>query len=168
MSSHSDLIQWSTKHYSELHIDELYAILRLRSQVFIVEQGFRFLEMDNKDQLAYHILGWRGDGGNSELIATSRLFAKDLSYEGYQAIGRVACADSCRGQGVGKQLMTLSISECARLFGVKDDIKINAQYRLKGFYGSCGFRQISEIYKIDDVDHITMVASQIIDHNTSI
>ena len=180
-SSHQDSqdnpIVWTTKHYSALSLHELYAILQLRSQVFVVEQGFRFLEMDGKDHLAYHIMAWRrrrrrpsppslpqgveaGDDDKDtedELIATSRLFAKDVSYEGYQAIGRVATSEACRGLGIGKQLMHLSVSECARLFGDKEDIKINAQYRLKSFYELFGFQQVGEVYWIEAVEHITMV-----------
>jgi ElaA protein len=146
-------IRWETKYYAELSLDELYAILKLRSQVFVVEQGFRFLEMDGLDKCAYHILGWKGE----ELVATSRLFAKDLSYPGYQAIGRVATSEACRGQGIGKELMFLSVQECQRLFGKNEDIKINAQHRLKSFYELFGFEQVGDIYLIDGVDHIAMI-----------
>ena len=86
-------IEWSTKHFSELNVDELYAILRLRSEVFVVEQNCVFLDMDNNDQIAYHTMGWL----NGELIATTRLFDVDQSYPGYQSIGRVVGSPRHRG-----------------------------------------------------------------------
>ncbi len=107
-------------------------------------------------------MGWKtsdeeGKNGKRELLATSRLFAKDLGYEGYQGIGRVACSEECRGKGIGKRLMELSVNECKRLFGESEDIKINAQHRLKKFYELTGFRQVGEIYQINGVDHIAMI-----------
>ena len=164
MDLHCSGICWATKHFTELNLDELYAILKLRSQIFIVEQGFRFLEIDGKDQLAYHVMAWRtsesdleGKNAQRELLATSRLFAKDLCYEGYQGIGRVACSENSRGKGIGKRLMELSVNECKRVFGEREDIKINAQHRLKSFYELTGFRQVGEIYQINGVDHIAMI-----------
>ena len=125
MSNTANII-WSTKHFSELSLDELYQILRLRSEVFVVEQNCVFLDMDNNDQIAYHTMGWIGN----ELIATTRLFDIDQSYKGYQSIGRVVGSPRHRGIGAGKALMQYSIEECERLFG-KHPIKIGAQLYLK-------------------------------------
>ncbi len=146
-------IKWYTKSFYELSLDELYAILNLRSQIFVVEQGFRFLDIDNLDKKAYHVLGWKGD----ELIATARLFDFDVCYEGYLALGRVACSESLRGKGIGKELMRITLLECDRLFGNDKQIKINAQHRLKSFYESFGFKQVGEIYLVGVVDHIAMI-----------
>ncbi len=154
MTSESGTVaSWTIKHYSELELHELYAILNLRSQVFVVEQGSRFLDPDNLDQYAHHVMAWKG----SELIATARLFGMNVCYEGYQAIGRVACTESCRGQGVGKELMERSIAECARLFGAHQQIKITAQLRLKRFYEQFGFQQRGDPYAISVIDHIAMI-----------
>ena len=145
-------IQWSTKHFSELTVDELYAMLRLRSEVFVVEQNCIFLDMDNNDQIAYHTMGWL-DG---ELIATTRLFDVDQSYPGYQSIGRVVGSPKHRGIGAGKALMQYSIAECERLFG-KHPIKIGAQLYLKKFYNEQGFEQAGEMYYEDEIEHIPMI-----------
>jgi ElaA protein len=145
-------IEWSTKHFSELNVDELYAILRLRSEVFVVEQNCVFLDMDNNDQIAYHTMGWL----NGELIATTRLFDVDQSYPGYQSIGRVVGSPRHRGIGAGKALMQYSISECERLFG-KHPIKIGAQLYLKKFYSELGWEQAGEMYYEDAIEHIPMI-----------
>jgi ElaA protein len=145
-------IQWSTKHFSKLTVDELYAMLRLRSEVFVVEQNCIFLDMDNNDQIAYHTMGWL----NGELIATTRLFDVDQSYPGYQSIGRVVGSPKHRGIGAGKALMQYSIAECERLFG-KHPIKIGAQLYLKKFYNEQGFEQAGEMYYEDEIEHIPMI-----------
>ena len=148
----SSSIQWSTKHFSALNVEELYAILRLRSEVFVVEQNCVFLDMDNNDQIAYHTMGWMND----ELVATTRLFDLDQSYPGYQSIGRVVGSPRHRGIGAGKALMQYSIAECERLFG-KHPIKIGAQLYLKKFYNEQGFEQAGEMYYEDDIEHIPMI-----------
>ena len=145
-------IKWSTKSFADLSNNELYAILRLRSEVFVVEQNCVFLDMDNNDQKAYHTMGWLG----SELVATTRLFNLDQSYQGYQSIGRVVGSPKHRGIGIGKELMNFSIQECERLFG-KGAIKIGAQLYLKKFYSELGFEQSGEIYFEDLIEHIPMI-----------
>jgi ElaA protein len=150
--SNTDNIIWSTKHFSALTVNELYSILRLRSEVFVVEQNCVFLDMDNNDQIAYHTMGWLGD----DLIATTRLFDIDQSYPGYQSIGRVVGSPRHRGIGAGKALMQFSITECERLFG-KHPIKIGAQLYLKKFYGELGWEQAGEIYYEDEIEHIPMI-----------
>ena len=150
--SNTDNIIWSTKHFSALTVNELYSILRLRSEVFVVEQNCVFLDMDNNDQIAYHTMGCLGD----DLIATTRLFDIDQSYPGYQSIGRVVGSPRHRGIGAGKALMQFSITECERLFG-KHPIKIGAQLYLKKFYGELGWEQAGEIYYEDEIEHIPMI-----------
>lgn len=145
-------IKWITKQFSELTNLELYAMLRLRSEVFVLEQNCIFLDLDNNDQKAYHTLGFLED----ELIASTRLFNVDIMYKGYQSIGRVVGAAKYRGLGVGKALMQHSIIECERLFG-KNPIKIGAQLYLKKFYAEQGFEQSGEVYLEDDIDHIPMI-----------
>jgi ElaA protein len=148
----TNTIQWTTKKFADLTNNELYAILRLRSEVFVVEQNCPFLDMDNKDQIAYHTMGWLG----SELVATTRLFNVDQSYQGYQSIGRVVGSPRHRGIGIGKELMNFSIQECEKLFG-KGPIKIGAQLYLKKFYSELGFEQSGEIYFEDLIEHIPMI-----------
>ena len=145
-------LRWVTKTFAELTVDELYDVLRLRSEVFIVEQKCIFLDVDNNDQKAFHTIGFIGD----EVVATTRLFEKDIMYDGYQSIGRVVSASKHRGLGIGKALMQYSISECERLFG-KGPIKIGAQLYLKKFYSEQGFEQSGDMYLEDDIDHIPMI-----------
>jgi ElaA protein len=145
-------VQWITKKFSKLSPDELYAILRLRSEVFVVEQNCVFLDMDNNDQKAYHTMGWL----EGELVATTRLFSESQMYEGYQSIGRVVGSPRHRGMGIGKKLMEYSIQECERLFG-KGPIKIGAQLYLKKFYNEQGFEQSGEMYYEDAIEHIPMI-----------
>jgi len=152
MMSTNSTIQWVTKPFHALSAQELYAILRLRSEVFVVEQNCVFLDMDNKDQIAYHTMGWIGE----DLVASTRLFDVDQSYQGYQSIGRVVGAPKYRGIGAGKALMHFSIAECERLFG-KGPIKIGAQLYLKKFYEEQGFEQAGEMYYEDAIEHIPMI-----------
>ena len=154
MSNNTNL-RWVTKTFAELTVNELYAILRLRSEVFVVEQNCIFLDLDNNDQKAFHTIGFIGD----EVVATTRLFDKDIMYDGYQSIGRVVSAPKHRGLSIGKALMQYSIEECERLFG-KGPIKIGAQLYLKKFYNEQGFEQSGEIYIEDEIDHIPMVRAE--------
>ena len=151
MSTNTNL-RWVTKTFAELTVNELYDLLKLRSEVFVVEQKCIFLDIDNNDQKAFHTIGYIGD----EVVATTRLFDKDIMYDGYQSIGRVVGSPRHRGLGIGKALMQYSISECERLFG-KGPIKIGAQLYLKKFYGEQGFEQSGDIYLEDEIDHIPMI-----------
>ena len=148
-------LRWVTKAFAELTVDELYDVLRLRSEVFVVEQKCIFLDIDNNDRKAFHTIGFIGD----EVLATTRLFDKDIMYDGYQSIGRVVSASKHRGLGIGKALMQYSISECERLFG-KGPIKIGAQLYLKKFYSEQGFEQSGDVYLEDDIDHIPMIRAE--------
>ena len=148
-------LRWVTKSFAELSVDELYDVLKLRSEVFVVEQKCIFLDIDNNDRKAFHTIGFIGD----EVVATTRLFEKDIMYDGYQSIGRVVSASKHRGLGIGKALMQYSISECERLFG-KGPIKIGAQLYLKKFYSEQGFEQSGDVYLEDDIDHIPMIRAE--------
>lgn len=143
-------ISWSVKPFDELTIYELYAILQLRTSIFVVEQNCVFQDMDGKDQQAYHCMGWL----EGELVAYTRLFDKNLIYE-QASIGRVVLTPNMRRFGLGKKLMEVSIHYCEQLFG-KQAIKIGAQFYLKRFYESLGFQQVSDIYVEDDILHIYM------------
>jgi ElaA protein len=154
MSNNTNL-RWVTKTFAELTVDELYDVLRLRSEVFIVEQKCIFLDIDNNDRKAFHTIGFIGD----EVVATTRLFDKDIMYDGYQSIGRVVGSPRHRGIGIGKALMQYSISECERLFG-KGPIKIGAQLYLKKFYSEQGFEQSGDVYLEDEIDHIPMIRAE--------
>jgi ElaA protein len=144
---------WTCKSFDELTTKELYAILRLRSEVFVVEQNCVFLDMDNKDLDCHHLMGWEGD----QLLGYSRILRKGISYE-ESSIGRIVTSPAARGRGIGRDLLIQSISTLYSLYG-KGDIRIGAQYYLKGFYGSFGFVQKGDIYLEDGIEHIEMLLS---------
>jgi len=144
-------INWKCKSFGELSVHELYTILQLRTEVFVVEQNCVFQDMDNKDQSSYHICGWQHD----QLIAYTRLVPAGVSYK-EASIGRVITAPSARRTGAGKELMQYSIKKLYELWG-KQSIKLGAQLYLKKFYESFGFEQTSDIYIEDGIPHIEMM-----------
>lgn len=144
-------LQWICKHFDELSVHELYAIIRLRNEVFVVEQNCVFQDADNIDQHCHHLLGFQEEN----LVAYTRLVPAGIAYE-EMSIGRVVNSPSFRGKGAGKALMQQSINECYRLFG-KQPIKIGAQLYLKKFYENFGFVQCSDAYDEDGIDHIKMM-----------
>lgn len=139
------------KTFGELSVTELYQLLRLRSEVFVVEQNCVFLDLDDKDQHCYHLLLYAGD----LLAAYSRLVPPGLSWA-EPSIGRVVTAPALRGTGLGRKIMELSIQHCYTLFGPAA-IRIGAQCYALGFYQSLGFVQDGEIYDEDGIDHVEMV-----------
>ena len=145
------MIAWQLKKFDSLTPHELYTILRLRTEVFVVEQTCIFQDMDNKDQSSYHLMGWEKDN----LVAYTRLVPPGISYN-EPSIGRVVTSPAARGSGIGKLLMEKSIEEINRLYG-KTPIKLGAQLYLKKFYESLGFRQSSDVYDEDGIDHIEMI-----------
>lgn len=145
-------LQWVFKPFAELTNQELYALLRLRSEVFVVEQNCVFLDMDDKDQQCHHLLGYKGD----LLAAYTRIVPTGISYDSYASIGRVVTSPQARGEGRGKELMEESIKRLHGLYGIVP-IKIGAQLYLKKFYESLGFQQCGEVYDEDGIDHIPML-----------
>jgi ElaA protein len=146
-------IEWRLKKFNELTPHELYAILQLRIEVFVVEQHCVFQDADDKDQESHHLMGWQ----ENKLVAYTRLVPPGHIYE-QASIGRVVTSPIVRRYGAGKQLMQESIKAIYQLFG-NDPIKIGAQFYLKNFYESFGFKQISDIYLEDGIEHIYMLKS---------
>lgn len=144
-------MEWVLKKFDDLTPAELYAILRLRSEVFVVEQNCVFLDMDNKDQACYHLMAWQ----NEKLAGYTRLVPPGISYD-LPSIGRVVTSSFVRNKGAGKLLMQKSIEEIYYLFG-KTSIQIGAQLYLKKFYEVFGFVQTSDIYDEDGIEHIEMI-----------
>jgi len=143
-------ISWKTKTFDELSTQELYQILRLRSEVFVVEQNCVYQDIDNKDHKALHLFGIV----EGEIIAYSRLF-KPGDYFEFSSIGRVVVAEKHRDKNFGHELIDQSILEINRRFNVQN-ITISAQLYLKKFYESHGFVATSETYLEDDIPHIEM------------
>ena len=147
------MTNWTCKNFKQLTTEELYAILRLRSEVFVVEQNCVFLDMDNKDIHCHHVMGWKGD----LLAGYSRIVPAGISYE-ESSIGRIVSSPAARGSGVGRELLIRSIDYLYTLHG-KRPVRIGAQYYLKRFYESFGFVQKGEIYLEDGIEHIEMLLS---------
>ena len=145
-------MNWVCKKFDDLNPHELYAILQLRNIVFVVEQNCVYPDMDNKDQLSFHFMGWEGH----KLVAYTRLVPKGVSYPDYPAIGRVVTSPDVRKTGIGRDLMNLSIQKCHELFGASP-VKIGAQLYLKKFYESLGFTQANDVYLEDGIEHIEMI-----------
>jgi ElaA protein len=147
------MISWTFKAFDELTPHELYAILRLRSEIFVVEQNCVFLDADDKDQSCTHIMGWEA----GRLLAYARIVPAGISYGDF-SIGRIVSSPKARGKGIGRELVQQSINKGYSLYG-KNPIRIGAQYYLKRFYESFGFRQTGEIYVEDGIEHIEMLLS---------
>lgn len=150
----SNMIHWRCKKFNELTVEELYKILQLRNEVFVVEQNCPYQDCDGKDALSYHLCGWQND----ELKAYTRIIPSGISYINAASIGRVVTSPSMRAQSIGKQLMSKSLESLYRLFG-DVQVTIGAQLYLKKFYESFSFVQIGESYLEDGIPHITMEKS---------
>ncbi|MBK6383415.1 MAG: GNAT family N-acetyltransferase [Chitinophagaceae bacterium] len=148
------MINWFCKKFDELSPYELYAILQLRNEVFVVEQNCPYQDADNKDQSSWHLMGWLDD----KLVAYTRLLPLGVAYPEMPSIGRVVTSPSVRRSGIGKKLMEKSIEELYKLFG-NTPIKIGAQLYLLKFYTSLGFQQTSDIYLEDNIEHVEMLKS---------
>jgi ElaA protein len=144
-------MQWICRKFDELNPTELYALLRLRSEVFVVEQNCVFLDMDNKDQPCHHIMGWQ----DNELLACARIMAPGISFV-ESSIGRIVTSLAARRKGLGKELVQRSIELLYTLHG-KTVIRIGAQYYLRGFYESFGFHETGAVYLEDGIEHIEML-----------
>ncbi len=152
------MIDWKICHYNELSTDELYEILQLRAEVFVVEQTCPYQDLDGLDRECHHVMGRI----ENKLVAYARVLPEgvdpyELVGEGdehHGGIGRVVVSAAHRG--IGHELMDKSIETYNRIVGENTPCIIHAQAHLKHFYESHGFRQSSGITIIDGIDHIEM------------
>lgn len=143
-------MKFQIKTFEELNTTELYNILQLRSEVFVVEQDCVYQDVDFKDQKSLHIFGTKND----KIVAYTRIF-KPGDYFDNASIGRVVVAASERKYGFGHDLMKASIKAVKTALKV-DKITISAQKYLKKFYESHNFIQVGEEYLEDGIPHIRM------------
>ena len=143
-------LNWNCKKFSELGTTELYSILRLRSEVFIVEQKCVYQDLDDSDQPALHVMAFLDD----ELVAYARALPPGIKYES-SSIGRVVTSSKIRRDGYGKVLVEKVIASCRENWP-QHDITISAQHYLESFYKSFGFITESEPYLEDDIPHVLM------------
>jgi len=142
-------MKWKT--FATLSKQELYALLNLRQQVFVVEQNCPFIDADFNDQHSDHLLGY--DSSN-ELIAYLRLVKPGTLYAG-PSIGRIITSEAARGAGIGQVITRAAINYSAKKYPGQV-ISISAQHRLTQFYERLGFVAQGEVYLEDDIDHIKM------------
>ena len=146
-------LTWYQTAFADLTPTRLYEILRLRAEVFVVEQNCVYQDLDDKDQQAIHLLGVTDD---DRLAAYTRIVDKGVSYPDYASIGRVLTASFARGKGLGRPLMQESIAVLFAHFG-QQPIKIGAQAHLQEYYDSLGFDGVGEVYDEDGIPHRSMV-----------
>ncbi|MGR5236808.1 GNAT family N-acetyltransferase [Vibrio alfacsensis] len=146
------MINWVSLPFSQLTTTQLYEMLRLRVDVFVVEQACPYPELDGKDTLegVYHLLGYQ-DG---KLVACARLLPAGTTYD-HVSIGRVVTKQSARGDGLGHQLLEQALQHCQQLWP-NQTIDIGAQEHLRAFYARHGFEAISESYLEDGIPHVDM------------
>lgn len=142
------------KKFDELSLYELYDMMKLRQEVFVVEQNCPYLDADGIDLNAYHCL-LKNDA--NELLAYTRIMAEGIVYQGYSSIGRVVSSPTVRGTGIGKALMEETIKASKEILGEDFPIKIGAQTYLLKFYESFGFLSTGEEYLEDGIPHTKMV-----------
>ena len=145
-------ITWQWLTFNELTPHHMQAMFALRQNVFIVEQDCPYPDIDGQDEVAHHLLGWNGD----ELIATLRVFESYKSYDNNASIGRICTHESVRKLGFGKIIVLKAIDFITNDLQ-RSSIQIGAQFYLKRFYQTFGFKQISDIYDEDGIDHILML-----------
>ncbi|MGE5865532.1 MAG: GNAT family N-acetyltransferase [Rhizobacter sp.] len=144
-------LTWHHRRFEALDAATLYAILRLRSEVFVVEQQCIYGDVDGKDVEAHHV--WAMDGDH--LAAYARVLPPGVSFD-EASIGRVVTAPPYRSMGAGRLLVARSIEACERSFGAQP-IRIGAQSHLQRFYGRFGFVACSDEYVEDGIPHIDML-----------
>jgi ElaA protein len=145
-----ETIKWQIKRFKELSSVELYSMLQLRSEVFVVEQNCVYQDIDGKDEKAIHLLGVF----ENKIVAYARLF-KPSDYFENASIGRVVIQPNYRDKKWGHELMQNAIQGIKTYFN-ETKITISAQLYLKKFYETNGFVQTSEMYLEDDIPHIEM------------
>ena len=147
-------LNWILRTFNELSAAELYAIMQLRNEVFVVEQDCVYQDADDKDQASLHFCGWHG----SKLVAYTRILPPGIAFK-EASIGRVVTSPAYRRTGVGRVLMQKSIELTFNSFNCSQ-VRIGAQVYLTKFYSSLGFIPCSEEYLEDGIPHIEMILNK--------
>lgn len=146
--------KWEIKTFDSLTTAELYKILKLRNEVFVVEQKCIYRDTDGKDFSSHHLLCWDGD----TLCAYARILPPGLSFA-ETSIGRVITSPEYRKLGIGTELVERSINLAFEMYDC-NQIKISAQLYLQKFYEKFGFIKVSDVYPDDDILHIDMLLTK--------
>ncbi|MBN4062152.1 MAG: GNAT family N-acetyltransferase [Flavobacteriales bacterium] len=145
-------INWLCKKYADLSLDELYELLALRTNVFVVEQNCPYQELDGKDKTAFHLMGFDENG---LLLAYTRILPAGVYYKG-PSIGRIVVSHKMRRHGLGNEMMRQALEFAEKEFG-KAALRISAQEHLQSYYQNWGFKTVSEPYLEDGIPHLEMV-----------
>ncbi|HHV95268.1 MAG TPA: GNAT family N-acetyltransferase [Clostridiaceae bacterium] len=144
-------MEWKIKKFNELSPEELYKIIRLRIEVFVIEQNCIYQDCDGKDLNAYHLY-LKKDGN---VIACLRILNRGVSYDEV-SIGRVVVKKDYRGRGIAKEMLRKAINLIENEMK-ENKIRISAQAYLENFYGSFGFKKVSDVYLEDGIPHVEML-----------
>ncbi len=144
-------IVWKIKTFDELTVTELYAVIKARVDVFVVEQDCPYPDLDGYDQKAIHL--WAEEDG--EVLAYCRIFDKGIKYN-EASIGRVLTTEKARGKNLGRQLIAYAVQAIENRFRTSE-IRISAQDYLLRFYGDFGFEDTGKKYLEDDIPHTEML-----------
>jgi ElaA protein len=146
---------WQWARLDDLAPADVYALMALRQQVFVVEQGCAFLDADGLDTRAWHLLGWLALGATPVLVAYLRVVDPSAKYD-EPSLGRIVTAPSMRRVGLGRRLVTEGIARASAQYAGKP-IRIGAQRYLEAFYSQFGFRTVSPPYDEDGIPHVEML-----------
>ncbi len=146
---------WQWAPFEKLSKEDVYAILALRQDVFVVGQNCVYKDADGLDQASWHLMGWIDEKDKKYLGAYLRVLPPGLKYPEH-CIGRVGNLPALRGKGIGKELMTVGLKKIVEQFG-QVPIRISAQLYLKRFYEDFGFEAVGKEYQEDNIPHIEMI-----------
>lgn len=149
-------IRWTYKSFQELTVEELYSIIKLRIEIFVLEQNCPYQDADDKDLNAFHLMGYSQSG---VLICYCRILPKGISYPEV-SIGRVVSSSLVRGSGAGKLLMQEALRMIEKQFGEEASVRISAQSYLIKFYESFRFKTTGKEYLEDNIPHSEMLLSK--------
>lgn len=146
-------MEWNIKRFNQLSIEEIYEILQIRNEVFVVEQKCAYQDCDGKDKHSYHLFY----SHKGKIVSYLRILEKGISYKEI-SIGRVLTKKEYRNKGLIRKGMLKAINFIEENLG-ENSIRISAQEYLKEFYKSLGFKEVSKVYLEDNIPHVEMLYS---------
>ena len=144
-------LRWEWKGFNELSAEEMYTVLCVRQEVFVLEQECLYLDADGKDRKSFHLMGFDGN----ELMAYARIVEPGISYEEV-SIGRILSSKNARGTGAGVELMNQALTRIELMYG-RVPVRISAQSYLEKFYKKFGFEPTGKEYLEDEIPHMEML-----------
>ncbi|MCY1015619.1 GNAT family N-acetyltransferase [Pyxidicoccus sp. MSG2] len=150
------MLRWQWKTFPELTLDELYALLALRQEVFVVEQRSIYQDVDGLDGASLHLLAYEDVAGAPFLAAYLRILPPGVKFPGASSLGRVVTSPRARGRGLGREVVARGLSRLDSDFPAAD-VRISAQHYLQRFYEGFGFHAEGDVYDEDGIPHIEMV-----------